>query len=595
MKTKYGELERQNKKYEGEIEVLSSAHLDAMGESAEKDKQIEQLQTEVAASFALLQAEKEKASQEREENNSVRNALEARIVELEREISRLSGEISAQEEEKRRREEMEREKRKIRAEMAKKAMEKELREVDGLLSGQEGVLEVVGGDRNKLWRQLQMLMADIHKTGEAIAKDDEEMQTWQLRKLEQTARERTDFSSSLASFEKSLKSINGEVDKLHYLRESLQNWKEELEGRKAALTQEIEEAEKTNDPSLQHKKEEMEMVEESLATRFPADASQTWKTLLVLFEQGKTLLEEGKVSASRMVTVDALKSVEELELDIQRTSDELKEQLEEVEYSMIEIDDILSELKGVHGSRNFFNSTTQEFKAAQDELGDPDSEKRGILGQKIQHLRDEIQKNDAFKKDAETKIKEEKSGLALLMEKITSLQEVSQKRGELIRQLDMVAESAREEDLVEKTHDMEDCIDNLRTLVSRELEVAEKLDEKRRENQSQSRYVAQQGDTVDAMVSDMIAKIFASNEAIVPSNFQRLEEGVYQFGTRKIHASILAGSLVVRVGGGYMKFIDFVKKYGKFESIKIIKAQASSQTPATMIKSGSGWKVLENK
>ena len=45
-----------------------------------------------------------------------------------------------------------------------------------------------------------MLMADIHKTGEEIAKDDEEMQTWQLRKLEQTARERTDFSSSLASF-----------------------------------------------------------------------------------------------------------------------------------------------------------------------------------------------------------------------------------------------------------------------------------------------------------------------------------------------------------------------------------------------------------
>ena len=53
---------------------------------------------------------------------------------------------------------MEREKRRIRAEMARKAMEKELQEVHGLLVGQEGVLEGVGGDRNKLWRQLQVFL-----------------------------------------------------------------------------------------------------------------------------------------------------------------------------------------------------------------------------------------------------------------------------------------------------------------------------------------------------------------------------------------------------------------------------------------------------
>ena len=122
------------------------------------------------------------------------------------------------------------------------------------------------------------------------------------------------------------------------------------------------------------------------------------------------------------ISTDALQSVEELEQEIQRTSDELKEQLEDVEYSMIEIDDILAELKGVHGSRAFFKTTTKEFKESLDELGDPDSEKRGVLGQKIQYLRDEIKRNDGLKKEVEGKIREEKSGLALLLERIQMLQ-----------------------------------------------------------------------------------------------------------------------------------------------------------------------------
>ena len=93
------------------------------------------------------------------------------------------------------------------------------------------------------------------------------------------------------------------------------------------------------------------------------------------------------------------------------------------------------------------------------------------------------------------------------------------------------------------------------------------------------------------MMSDLISQILQSREGVIPPNFMRISEGVYQFGTRKIHATILAGSLVVRVGGGYMKFVEFVKKYGKFESIKIVKAQGGSKV-TTLVRTKGTFKML---
>ena len=58
---------------------------------------------------------------------------------------------------------------------------------------------------------------------------------------------------------------------------------------------------------------------------------------------------------------------------------------------------------------------------------------------------------------------------------------------------------------------------------------------------------------------------------LLPPNFHRITAGVYQFGTRKIHISLQNNQPVVRVGGGYMIFPAFVKKYGRSECIKIRK------------------------
>jgi len=41
------------------------------------------------------------------------------------------------------------------------------------------------------------------------------------------------------------------------------------------------------------------------------------------------------------------------------------------------------------------------------------------------------------------------------------------------------------------------------------------------------------------------------------------------FGTKKIHAKILNGRVVLKVGGGYMVVDEFVRTYGEAEFIKV--------------------------
>ena len=50
---------------------------------------------------------------------------------------------------------------------------------------------------------------------------------------------------------------------------------------------------------------------------------------------------------------------------------------------------------------------------------------------------------------------------------------------------------------------------------------------------------------------------------------RRLQDGFYLFGTRKIFAKVLNQKLVVRVGGGYMSFTEFIDAYSMIELKKI--------------------------
>ena len=55
---------------------------------------------------------------------------------------------------------------------------------------------------------------------------------------------------------------------------------------------------------------------------------------------------------------------------------------------------------------------------------------------------------------------------------------------------------------------------------------------------------------------------------------RRLGGGFYLFGTRKIYAKVLNMKLVVRVGGGFMNFTEFIETYALSELKKINKLQA---------------------
>lgn len=82
------------------------------------------------------------------------------------------------------------------------------------------------------------------------------------------------------------------------------------------------------------------------------------------------------------------------------------------------------------------------------------------------------------------------------------------------------------------------------------------------------KYRAVKGDIVD----ELLAKYINAMEINVP--IRRLGDGFYLFGTRKIFAKVLNNKLVVRVGGGYMNFGEFIDAYAMIELKKINDLQA---------------------
>lgn len=93
-------------------------------------------------------------------------------------------------------------------------------------------------------------------------------------------------------------------------------------------------------------------------------------------------------------------------------------------------------------------------------------------------------------------------------------------------------------------------------------------DADRAKKQANNFYKAVQGDLVD----ELLSKYINSMEIAVP--IRRLGDGFYLFGTRKIFAKVLNNKLVVRVGGGFMSFTEFIDTYALVELKKINELQA---------------------
>jgi len=58
---------------------------------------------------------------------------------------------------------------------------------------------------------------------------------------------------------------------------------------------------------------------------------------------------------------------------------------------------------------------------------------------------------------------------------------------------------------------------------------------------------------------------------------ERLGDGWYIFGTRRIFARIAAGKLAVRVGGGWMSIKEFIETHSEEELHKLERMKASGR------------------
>jgi len=64
-------------------------------------------------------------------------------------------------------------------------------------------------------------------------------------------------------------------------------------------------------------------------------------------------------------------------------------------------------------------------------------------------------------------------------------------------------------------------------------------------------------DGADEILQHLAANPHTSH--YLPDAF-KIEKGLYQFGQKKVHLSIIDREVLVRVGGGYIKFADYMKQ-----------------------------------
>jgi len=114
------------------------------------------------------------------------------------------------------------------------------------------------------------------------------------------------------------------------------------------------------------------------------------------------------------------------------------------------------------------------------------------------------------------------------------------------------------EDKIVELENQITSIEEERSRLAAEEEERRRLEEEERRNRPKPRvkYIPVKGDKIDERMA-----IYINNfELDVP--VQRIAEGQYMFGTRKIMGKIMNDKLVIRVGGGFMLIDEFLATYG---------------------------------
>ena len=169
----------------------------------------------------------------------------------------------------------------------------------------------------------------------------------------------------------------------------------------------------------------------------------------------------------------------------------------------------------------------------------------------------EIEQKSAIIHELQQILKEKKEYYKELKREIKEIEDQCEELQTILKQKEDELET-----LEDVLRDKEVIIEGLEKTLGEKAPVLNDADRAKRES-SKNFYKAVQGDIVD----ELLAKYINSMEVAVP--IRRLGEGFYLFGTRKIYAKVLNNKLVVRVGGGFMSFTEFIDSYAMIELKKI--------------------------
>lgn len=365
--------------------------------------------------------------------------------------------------------------------------------------------------------------------------------------------------------------------------------------------------------------------------------------LKILIEKSKNELEYLNSEKDKAKGQGATKKLEEFNSsinDAERKTKLLKDELDNLNKEWKDRVSVSSKLASIPPSKSDgaettkrINMLTKELSSKTRELEDLRSQKSvmereladdgSLLDDKIQRQRDELDElnrkylstleeknniyeelsdqakklrayNDAILKNAE-QIATQKQEIEFLKKELEQRAKLSNdakyassaRRDLLIQLREEIAEKNRVIDSLEDTKGEVDDLD--RQLKDKE-SVIKELEAQVRNKPRGARAIVK--DTVKVertsggdQVDEYLAEYLEQNDCPVP--IQKISEGNYLFGTRKIFAKIMNGQLVVRVGGGYMGIDEFIESYGQSEYEKMELRRSKGQNPFDdTIKSG---------
>jgi hypothetical protein len=175
----------------------------------------------------------------------------------------------------------------------------------------------------------------------------------------------------------------------------------------------------------------------------------------------------------------------------------------------------------------------------------------------------EIEQKTAIINELQEILKDRKAQYKALKQDIKELEEQCEELNMILKQKEQEYET-----LEDVLRDKDVVIEGLEKTLGEKAPIISSAD-RATKRMSPDRYKAIKGDLVD----EMLAKYINSMEISVP--IRRLGDGFYLFGTRRIYAKVMNSKLVVRVGGGYMSFSEFIDTYALAELKKINELQAS--------------------